>query len=85
MSIAQCSSNIKHTLKYLFKSAGLEKMEREKQKAIEREEEKRAREVAEKEKKRLEEEELQRLKAEASGQPVLPPKSKFVSIYLRKN
>ncbi|CAB3254565.1 unnamed protein product [Arctia plantaginis] len=58
---------------------GLEKMEREKQKAIEREQEKRAREVAEKEKKRLEEEELERMKAEASGQPVLPPKSKFES------
>ncbi|XP_068633920.1 arginine/serine-rich protein PNISR-like [Battus philenor] len=58
---------------------GLEKMEREKQKAIEREQEKKAREEAEKEKKRLEEEELQRLKAEASGQPMLPPKSKFDS------
>lgn len=55
-------------------------MEREKQKAIEREQEKKAREEAEKEKKRLEELELERMKAEAGGQPVLPPKSKFVSI-----
>uniref|UniRef100_A0A2H1VSN1 SFRICE_029127 n=1 Tax=Spodoptera frugiperda TaxID=7108 RepID=A0A2H1VSN1_SPOFR len=56
---------------------GLEKMEREKQKAIEREQELKAREEAEKEKKRLEEEELERMKAEAGGQPVMPPKSKF--------
>lgn len=55
-------------------------MEREKQKAIEREEEKKARELAEAEKKRLEEEELARMKAEATGEPMLPPKSKFVSI-----
>lgn len=54
-------------------------MEREKQRAIEREQEKKAREEAEKEKKRLEEEELERMKAAASGQPVPPPKSKFVS------
>lgn len=53
-------------------------MEREKQKAIEREQELKAREEAEKEKKRLEEEELERMKAEAGGQPVMPPKSKFV-------
>lgn len=58
---------------------GLEKMEREKQKAIEREQELKAREEVEKEKKRLEEEELERMKAEAGGQPVLPPKSKFES------
>ncbi|XP_028042713.1 arginine/serine-rich protein PNISR isoform X2 [Bombyx mandarina] len=58
---------------------GLEKMEREKQRAIEREQEKKAREEAEKEKKRLEEEELERMKAAASGQPVPPPKSKFES------
>lgn len=56
-------------------------MEREKQRAIEREQEKKAREEAEKEQKKLEEEELARIKAEASGQPVLPPKSKFVSNY----
>ncbi|CAG4975252.1 unnamed protein product [Parnassius apollo] len=58
---------------------GLEKMEREKQRAMEREQEKKAREEAEKEKKRLEEEELERMKAEASGQPMLPAKSKFDS------
>ncbi|CAH0720130.1 unnamed protein product, partial [Brenthis ino] len=58
---------------------GLEKMEREKQKAIEREQEKKAREEAELEKKRLEEEELERLRAEAGGQPMLPAKSKFDS------
>lgn len=58
---------------------GLEKMEREKQKAIEREQEKKAQEEAELEKKRLEEEELERIKAEAGGQPVLPAKSKFES------
>lgn len=58
---------------------GLEKMEREKQKAIEREQEKQAREEAEKQKKKLEEEELERMKAEASGQPLPPPKSKFES------
>uniref|UniRef100_S4PY98 Splicing factor n=1 Tax=Pararge aegeria TaxID=116150 RepID=S4PY98_9NEOP len=58
---------------------GLEKMEREKQKAIEREEELRAREIAEIEKKRLEEEELARIKAEAGDGPVIPVKSKFES------
>lgn len=58
---------------------GLEKMEREKQRAVEREQEQKAREAAEIEKKRLEEEELERLKAEAAGQLVLPPKSKFES------
>ncbi|XP_013173451.1 PREDICTED: arginine/serine-rich protein PNISR isoform X1 [Papilio xuthus] len=58
---------------------GLEKMEREKQRAIEREQEQKAREEAEREKKRLEEEELARMKAEASGQPMLPAKSKFDS------
>ncbi|GBP20966.1 hypothetical protein EVAR_9537_1 [Eumeta japonica] len=58
---------------------GLEKMEREKLKALEREQEKIAREEAEKEKKRLEEEELARMKAEASGEPVIPAKSKFDS------
>lgn len=65
----------------LFCVLGLEKMEREKQKAIEREQEKKAREVAEKEKKRLEEEELARLKAEASGVPMMPAKSKFVRMF----
>lgn len=54
-------------------------MEREKQKAIEREQEMKAREIAEAEKKKLEEEELARMKAAASGEPMLPPKSKFVS------
>lgn len=57
-------------------------MEREKQRAIEREQELKAQEEAEKQKKRLEEEELLRMKAEANGEPILPPKSKFVSIYL---
>ncbi|XP_041980222.1 arginine/serine-rich protein PNISR-like isoform X2 [Aricia agestis] len=57
---------------------GLEKMEREKQRAIEREQEKKAREEAELEKKRLEEEELERIKqAAASGVPIIPVKSKF--------
>ncbi|KOB68248.1 hypothetical protein OBRU01_17343 [Operophtera brumata] len=59
---------------------GLEKMEREKQRAIEREQELKAQEEAEKEKKRLEEEELLRMKAEASGDPIIPPKSKFIFV-----
>lgn len=58
---------------------GLEKMEREKQRAIEKEQELRAREEAEKERKRLELEELERLKAAAAGQPMIPAKSKFES------
>lgn len=53
-------------------------MEREKQRAIEREQEKIAREEAEKQQKILEEERLERMKAEADGQPLPPPKSKFV-------
>lgn len=57
-------------------------MEREKQRAIEREQEKIAREEAEKIKKKLEEEELARLKAEAGGEPIPPPKSKFVSHFI---
>ncbi|XP_045532424.1 arginine/serine-rich protein PNISR-like isoform X1 [Pieris brassicae] len=56
---------------------GLEKMEREKQRAIEREQEEKAREEAEAEKKKLELEALQRMKAE--GAPLIPAKSKFDS------
>lgn len=55
-------------------------MEKEKQKAIEREHEKKEMEKAEKERKLVEEEELKRLKAAAEGKPVVPVKSKFVSI-----